>query len=140
MKGIMLTLVVFFLCTGCGIKESDLFHCEMDRYEARSWITDNPTTIPPFAGNRFESRQEALEFVDKLYSAGAEEVYVTSICSEEWRIREYGSPYADRLIVILPSDKQKRSNIFTIYIEETQKEGLEADLDTGQKELLFWWD
>ena len=65
---------------------------------------------------------------------------MTSVCSEDWRIREEGGPYADRLIVILPSDQKKREDIFQIYTEEAKQEGLVPEVDTGQKELLFWWD
>jgi hypothetical protein len=128
-----------WLCTGCFIKESDLLHCEFVRYEARTWIIDNPN-LYPLAGNRFETKQEALDFVEQLYSAGAETVYVTSVCSEDWRIREEGGPYADRLIVILPNDPQKRRDIFQINTKEAQNEGLVPEVDTGQYELLFWWD
>jgi hypothetical protein len=121
--------VLVWLGTGCSMKESDLLHCDYARYEARSWIEENPN-LYPLAGNRFETKQAAIEFVDQLYSIGAGTVYVTSICSEDWRIREEGGPYADRLIVILPADAQKRNDIFNIYTEEAEQEGLIPEVDT----------
>jgi hypothetical protein len=51
-----------------------------------------------------------------------------------------GGPYADILIVRLPDDPQQRKQIFEIAKTEAEYEGFAPEMDTGQKELIFWWD
>jgi hypothetical protein len=95
------------------------------------------------AGGRliyFESTEEALAFVETLYAAGALEVWVTGIYDEDWRIEAKGGPYADTLIVHLPPEEEKRLALFEIADEEALREGFAPESDTGQKELLLWWD
>ncbi len=134
------SLFIFvWLSVGCYPQGSGILETGSGRYEARTWLKDNPNPYA-FAGNRFETKQEALDFIERLYSAGAVTVYVTNTHNEDWRIKQEGGPYADTLIVKLPTDPQKRRVIFRINSEEAQKEGFAPDADTGQNELLFWWD
>lgn len=109
------------------------------RFEARAWLESNPNPYA-FAGNRFASTEEALAFVNTLYEAGALKVYVTGIYDEKWRIDAEGGPYADTLIVRLPSDTESRKILFEISNEEAVSEGFLPEKDTGQEELLLWWD
>jgi hypothetical protein len=51
-----------------------------------------------------------------------------------------GEPYAHTLIVRLPSDPSLREGLFDLANEQARKEGFVAERDTGQEELLLWWD
>jgi hypothetical protein len=121
--------------TGWGSDYSDLG----PRYEAREWLESNPNPYA-LAGNRFDSTEEALAFVEALYEAGAQQVWVTGIYDEDWRIEAEGGPYADTLIVRLPAKADARRALFKIAGEEAVREGFSPDRDTGQDELLLWWD
>lgn len=104
-----------------------------------AWLESNHNPYA-FASNHFGKKENALKFIRNLYKQGCIKVYVTGIYDEDWRIKEEGGPYADTLVVILPDDKQKRKTIFTIHAKEAISEGFSPEKDTGQKELLFWWD
>ncbi len=108
-------------------------------YEAQSWISRNQN-ISPLAGNRFSTKEEAIQFIEKLYEAGAEGVYVVNVYEDEMTLKDEGGPYADSLVVILPNEKEKREMLFNIYAQESKKEGFDSESDYGQKELFFWWD
>jgi hypothetical protein len=92
------------------------------------------------AGSRFASTEEAIAFVALLYEHGAVEVLVTGIYDEDWRIESEGGPYADTPIIRLPSDPSLREGLFDLANEEARKEGFVTERDTGQEELLLWWD
>ncbi|HEY44011.1 MAG TPA: hypothetical protein G4O11_08530 [Anaerolineae bacterium] len=109
------------------------------RYEAEAWLESNPNPNA-FAGNRFTSTEEALAFVETLYEHGAREVLVTGIRDEDWRIELEGGPYADVLIIRLPSEPMQRDLLFQIANEEMTREGFSPEADIGQEELLLWWD
>jgi hypothetical protein len=110
--------------------------------EALQWLKNNKNSHA-FAGNRFGETKNAIEFVEKLYKAGAEEVRVTGIFDEPERIEEEGGAYADTLIVKLPDEKNKRLEIFKIYRYELNNydfnSGEDID-DEGQELIEFWWD
>ncbi len=108
-------------------------------FEAREWLKANPNRFA-FAGNRFESSEEALAFVESLYSAGAMQVLVSGILDEEWRIKQEGGPYADTLIVSLPSDPRQRAALFRIAAQEAEHEDFDPEVDRGQSQLVLWWD
>jgi hypothetical protein len=110
-----------------------------ERYEAREWLQSNPNESA-LAGNRFEGTADALAFVEHLYAEGAVHVSVTGISDEPWRIELEGGPYADTLIVELPADGSQRSVLFRICNEEAWREGFSPELDSGQREVLLWWD
>lgn len=108
-------------------------------YEAREWLKNN-NSPSPLASNRFMDKEEALEFVEGLYEAGAEKVSVVHVKDEPDRIAEGGGPYSDYLIVTLPEEAKKRSALFKIHAVEAKNEGFDAVPDNGEKELFFWWD
>lgn len=111
--------------------------------EARQWLTQNNNPYP-FAGNRFGPAAQALRFVEQLYDAGAVKVQVASVYAEDWRIAQEGGPYADMLVVTLPTDAAQRHALFQMYKAELEQElGPEAAAqawDAGQPTLRFWWD
>lgn len=109
------------------------------RYEARAWLAANANPFP-FASNRFESREAAAASVDSLYAMGADTVYVLNVLQEPARIQEEGGPYADALLLRLPTDPAARAGLFAVNALEAGREGFEPDRDRGQRYLFFWWD
>lgn len=115
---------------------------EAVQYEALEWLKNNKN-ISVFASNRFGETENAIEFVKRLYEAGAVKVRVIGVWDDTERIKEEGGPYAETLIVQLPEDEDKRSKIFDIYSNEIQEYSLNEgeEFDGGDKEILvFWWD
>lgn len=110
--------------------------------EALRWLKNNKNPHA-FAGNRFEVTNNAIEFVEKLYKVGSEEVRVTGIYDEPERIAEEGGAYAETLIVKLHEEKNKRVKIFEIYKYELNNHDFNSgeDIeDEGQSLIGFWWD
>jgi hypothetical protein len=106
------------------------------RFEARAWLRGNrhPAAV---ASNRFETTAAAAEFVYRLYAGGATTVYVTDARDET---AEAGGGYTDTLIVSLPAAGVERKKLFAIAAAEAEHQGYTAERDTGQQELLLWWD
>jgi len=110
---------------------------------ARDWLKKNQSACG-LAGNRFGSTQEALEFVEDIYAAGAIRVFVPddAIRDDEIEIRESGGPYADSLVIELSTGDRKK--IFEIFEREAEAEGYEDMTGPGSviegKYLYLWWD
>lgn len=118
-------------------------------FEAREWLKNsvNPSAL---AGNRFKNTLKALEFVELLYNKGAVIVYVDNVRDD----------YSDTLVVKLPKDESKRSELLLLQKREEELEGdilltKEILLQSGfsseeieeiireQEEsdiISFWWD
>jgi len=114
-----------------------------ERFEARKWLGNNGNVFP-LANNRFrQGKGEALAFVEDLYVMGAKQVLVTNIRADQWRLDKEGGPYADTIVVILPRETEKRARLFaaynSIHPEHSDIKCAPED-DTGQFELIFWWD
>jgi hypothetical protein len=109
------------------------------RYEAVAWLASNPNPHP-FASNRFASAGDALSLVETLYDSGAVEVLITGVYEEDWRIEAEGGPYAATLILRLPVEAGARRRLFDLANEEAEQGGFSRVRDTGQDELLLWWD
>lgn len=112
--------------------------------EAREWLANNSNPYP-LAGNRFGSQEEAQQFVESLYAAGAVTIFVTMIHDEPWRIEQEGGPYAESLLVKLPGAAEARAGILAIAEEEMRNEGfLEDDERLEDKvtedSISLWWD
>lgn len=111
--------------------------------EAREWLLSNKSAYC-FAGNRFDSKTEAVAFVEQLYAAGAPRVFIPedSISRNPAEIKEHGGPYADSLVIELP--EEKRSDLFLIFEREAENEGYEEmkgeDSVIDGKFLYLWWD
>jgi hypothetical protein len=112
--------------------------------EAREWLANNSNPYP-LAGNRFSGREEAQQFVESLYAAGATAVFVSMIHDEAWRIEQEGGPYAESLLVKLPDEATTRAKILAIAEEEMRNEGFLED-DEGledkvsEESISLWWD
>jgi len=108
--------------------------------EARAWLRENRNRTA-LATNRFGPTGAARAFVDELYCAGAEGVYVTSIYDEPERVAAEGGPYADALIVNPPADPARRAGVVALCRAESEREGLDwTDDDDGDAPVLLWWD
>lgn len=104
-------------------------------YEARQWLAENKNPFA-LASNRFFGTESAVKFVNSLYEAGAEKVYVLGPQEDVDAIRDEGGPYGDTLVVIMPADFRRRNEILKI-------KGKEAIFDPSAvngNELFFWWD
>jgi hypothetical protein len=137
---VIIILYGIFLITISSCKSRPLVDDLLgERVEALAWLSSNSNPYA-FAGNRFESTETALAFVQKLYDHGALEIYVTNVYDEAWRIEAEGGPYADTLIILLPDEEEARRDLFAIANDEARQEGFSPEADTGQEELLLWWD
>lgn len=109
------------------------------RYEARAWIAAR-TTPYPLASNRFNTKEAAAAFIDSLYGAGADTVWVLNVEQDSAWVAQEGGPYADALLVQLPSDRSARARLFAYEGREARHEGFDPERDRGQRYLYFWWD
>ncbi|MCL4872239.1 MAG: hypothetical protein KJ063_25040 [Anaerolineae bacterium] len=107
------------------------------RQEARTWLANN-NNPDPLAGNRFAGAEEAKQFVESLYAAGAEAVYISFIHNEPQRLQNEGGPYAESVDIKLPESPEARAKIFAIAEEEMRREGfLEEDETLEGKIKVF---
>lgn len=105
--------------------------------EARKWL-GRKRTPSMLASNRFGSMDEALEFIEELYTAGAAAVLVPGDAVDP----DDGAGFAhvDVLIVRLPGDPQARERILAITNREAHNQGLDEEEDEGQTDVRLWWD
>lgn len=104
--------------------------------EALGWLlqTEGDATL---ASNRFDSADEAADFVRALYAAGATNVVVATESIREEAPRQW---YADALRIALPGDPRARAAIFRMLNAEIAREGFALARDEGQAVLFMWWD
>ena len=131
-------LLLLLLLGACG-NELARYEGQGPRHEARVWLagTANPF---PLASNRFDTKAAAAAFIDSLYAAGADTVWVLNVAQDSALVADEGGPYADALLVRLPSDRAARSRLFAFGAREARHEGFDPDRDSGQRYLYFWWD
>jgi len=112
------------------------------QYEALTWLEGNQNPSA-FSSNRFKDTADAIAFVRTLYGSGAKEVLISNILDEPWRIEEEGGPYADLMLVVLPSDKAQQEQVIRIYHAECSKyfcnDG-NAEAGIRGDTLMLWWD
>jgi hypothetical protein len=101
--------------------------------EARMWLRANPSDAP-LAANRFDA-DDAREFVESLYRAGAANVVIASEC-----MHDEEPPYADGLRVMLPDDRAARTAVLDLVNRELEEEGFATESDHGQQVVFLWWD
>jgi hypothetical protein len=110
--------------------------------EALQWLKDNknPSAL---ASNRFGPTVKAIAFVEKLYEAGAQVVQISEGCIRDDRqtIELEGGPYADGLVVALPTQKAKRKAVLNICTRESMREGFGDAKNQVRNNMMFlWWD
>ncbi len=131
-------LMLLLLLCACG-DELEMYKSQGPRYEARAWLASNGNPYP-FAGNRFDSKDAAGAFIDSLYAARADTVWVLNVEQDSARVATEGGPYADALLVRLPADRAARARLFAFDARGARHEGFDPDRDSGQRYLYFWWD
>jgi hypothetical protein len=130
--------VLALVITACKRKNESHVMPGEKRVDAREWFEKHSPSA--FAGNRFKTPEEGRKFAELLYEKGAKQVYVAGIEDDPMWVKKQGGPTADSLIVVLPKDKTMRRAIFALQGEEAVKQGFDPSEDTGETELLFWWD
>ncbi len=118
-------------------KEHELFIeslLEKNHAEARQWLsaTKNPD-LRSLA--RFRTAKAALQFVEKLYAAGAETVIAAVIYAGR-----RGKQFADRLLIKLPKSSAKRKALRKICQGLCTKRGgafLPDEKDIGESHLFI---
>lgn len=108
--------------------------------EAREWLRTNqhPQAL---ASNRFDTTEDALEFVQTLYRAGATKITIPEDRMDDDE-DDMGGLYADALVVELEAGADL-SQMLQIYNREAEHEGHDAIAQLPIKEgrwLFFWWD
>jgi len=131
-------LVLLLLLYACG-DELEQYKSQGPRYEARAWLAETANDSP-LASNRFDTKAAGAAFIDSLYAAGADTVWVLNVAQDSALVAAEGGPYADALLVRLPSDRAARSRLFAFGAREARHEGFDPDRDRGQRYLYFWWD
>lgn len=137
-----LALGVLALHTGCASppeRSAARSLASMRKLPAMAWLDANQNPYA-LASNRFGPTAKAREFVAELLRLGAVGVDVVDPMDEERRIKLEGGPYADTLIVMLPTDKAMRAKLFKVFADEARREGFEPEPDRGQLQVLLWWD
>lgn len=101
--------------------------------EARHWLRRNRNAAA-LAVNHFGGTGSAEAFVEELYQLGATNVLVPENCIE----KDDGGPYADVLVVELPSDAAVRIALCQRCERELdEREPLDPD---DPNPLFLWWD
>ena len=103
--------------------------------EALYWLRNNKNRHSAFAGNRFNSTEEAIEAVRELYSAGARRVDIVVQFEEPERIQRDGGAYSETMVVHgdTKGEEQLFCAIGALLPDETQYKRTDFS-------WLLWWD
>jgi len=140
---LLLSATIILLVASCSPQEkkhaSQQYIQSMRKVPALAWLQAN-TNQSALATNRFGPTKEARKFVEHLFRLGAVQVYVGDPMDEATRINDEGGPYADTLIVELPDNAEVRAKLFQVFADEAKREAFDPEPDTGQRQVLLWWD
>lgn len=100
--------------------------------EAAEWVR-RPDTI--LAGNRFETKAEAIAWVNEAYKAGA-----THIAIDPESIANYGDGSSSALVLSLPEDAGKRAAVLELCRREVARDGMTLGPETRHGFVSMWWD
>jgi len=139
--------VTFF--TGCDQRFIDAIgeanqidaHVVLDGPEALDWLKANGNESA-LASNRFLETENAVKYVKALYAAGAVKVVVPkdTIHDDEEMVRGEGGPYADALVVTVPTDAGKRQAVLAMCRAELRREGFDSEEVESAPQIYLWWD
>jgi hypothetical protein len=143
-------LVALCICTtasfaGCLPDEFNhvsVSEADFDGPEALSWLKDNRNESA-LASNRFGGTENAVQFVQSLYNAGALRVVVprANITDDEDTLNWELGPYADAVVVELPKNADRREKVWAICAREIRREGFDpADGADDDGKVFLWWD
>jgi hypothetical protein len=113
--------------------------------EALAWLKKNKKKSA-LAGNHFESTQEAVEAVEKLYAAGATRVDVWVKEDDPQFVDKYGGEYSEELIVC--GEKGKTSRLVDVikslipdnFVDEVTGLISWTGATWDGSALTLWWD
>lgn len=116
-------------------------HVVMDGPEALAWLKSNGNEAA-LASNRFLETENAVKYVEALYAAGAAKVVVPNdtIRDDEETVMGEGGPYADALVVTLPSDPELRKSVVDLCRAELRREGFDSPDVAAAPQIYLWWD
>ena len=103
--------------------------------EARKWLGENESEAA-LAANRFGSTEAAVQFVNELYRAGDKRVVLPKDAIDDDGIEVY----CDSLVVIMPTDVEKRRRVRAICDREIRREGFDPREDGDGDQVYLWWD
>jgi hypothetical protein len=115
---------------------------DFDGPEALTWLKDNRNESA-LASNRFGPTENAVRFVQSLYSAGALRVVVprANITDDEDTLKWEQGPYADAVVVELPKNAERREKVWQICAREIRREGFDpTDGADDEDKVYLWWD
>ena len=104
--------------------------------EALEFLRTNKSKFGCFASNHFNTREEAVGFVEKLYKNGARlvEVPEDETLREDWRLAEEGGPYSATLLITIPAGEEVPVNVVIDAEKPDEKGQLNGRL------TRIWWD
>jgi hypothetical protein len=117
-----------------GVPERRPAEDQYDGPEARKWLrrNGNPAAL---AANHFDSTDAARRFVEELYAAGARRVLIAGDSIQD---EDDGGPYADAIVVLLPTDAAARAAVCRRCERELDEpETIDAD---DPNPIFLWWD
>jgi hypothetical protein len=129
-------IVAFFETLHAADATEDVHAIRENDPEALDWLAPS-TGETSLAGNRFDSSEDAVEFVRALYAAGAVKVVIASEAIREEAANEW---YADAIRVVLPAGRKPRTALFRMLNKEVVEEGFDLEEDQGQPVFYMWWD
>lgn len=140
-------VMLLVLVSGCGfpieaiLAETQGEAAPITGPEALGWLRENKN-ISALASNRFGETQNAVRFVEQLYSSGARLVIVPedTINTDDDTVKWEGGPYADALLVNLPPDEEKRQAVIEICQRELKREGFKLEEGMSADQIYLWWD
>jgi hypothetical protein len=103
--------------------------------EACKWLSENESDSA-LASNRFGSTETAIQFVNELYRAGARRIVVPEEAIDDDGVEIY----CDSLVVIMPTDGEKRRRVRAICDREIRREGFDPREDGDADQVYLWWD
>jgi hypothetical protein len=112
--------------------------------EARAWIKSN-VRDPALPADRFRSNSEALDFVNSLYSSGAQKVVIASESISGAQGSLQAGTSADALRVILPTDGELRVAVVQTAFMQSGAVGFDAKHQSDERKmssqsvLYLWW-
>jgi hypothetical protein len=106
-----------------------------DSVEARAYLRKHKKGAV-FAANQF-TREQAIEFVEGLYAAGAVRVMIENISHDHES--QDGGPHADSMTVELPQDGDARARVFSVINTVGEPEDTPF-VDDGEPQVGLWWD
>jgi outer membrane murein-binding lipoprotein Lpp len=116
-------------------------HVVMDGPEALEWLKSNRNESA-LASNRFLGTENAVKYVKALYAAGAVKIVVPNdtIHDDKDTMSFEGGPYADALVVTVPTEAGKRQAVIAMCRAELRREGFDSDEVETAPQIYLWWD